>query len=170
MPEVLAELGRDPATGDRLDLETIRASARAAETGLALHNLRFLWFARLDGAVHGPRPVDLDLAWREAWPIRGTAQSVERFAPSPLMIMALGYDGVMYGFLWAQALLEEIIARFRRDGPLSAEVGRAYRRELLEPGWAPDPMERMRRFLGREPTIEPYVAQLGRDPEALPRT
>jgi len=67
----------------------------------------------------------------------------------------------MYGFLLAQALLEEILDRFRREGALSAEVGGAYRRELLEPGWAPDPLERMRRFLGREPSIGPYLERLG---------
>jgi peptidyl-dipeptidase Dcp len=165
LPEVLVELGRDPATGEPLDLERVRAFARATETGLALHNLRFLWFARVDGLLHGPAAPDLDALWRAAWPIRGTRRAIDGFSPSPLMIIALGYDGVMYGFLWAQALLEEILDRFRRAGPLSPEVGAAYRRLILEPGWAPDPMDRMRRFIGREPTIEPYVAQL-RGPDA----
>ena len=160
LPEVLAELGRDPATGERLDLEHVRSAARAAETGTALRNLRFLWMARLDQALHGPEPVDLDDAWRAAWPIRGTAPAIDRFSPGPLMIIALGYDGVMYGFLWAQALLEEILGRFRRQQPLSPDVGGAYRRQLLEPGWAPDPIDRMRTFLGREPSIEAYVASL----------
>jgi Zn-dependent oligopeptidase len=167
LPEVLAELGRDPATGGPLDLERIRGAARAAEAGMALQNLRFLWFARLDQALHGSAAVDLDEAWRQAWPIRGTAPSIDRFLPGPLMIIALGYDGVMYGFLWAQALLEEIVARFRDEGPLSDGVGGAYRRELLEPGWAPDPIDRMRRFLGRDPSIGPYVGYLtGSDPTA----
>lgn len=160
LPEVLVELGRDPATGGPLDVEQIRAYARAAETGVALQNLRFLWFARMDAALHGPHVVDLDVAWRDAWSIRGTRRSVDRFSPSPLMIMALGYDAVMYGFLWAQALLEEILGRFRREGALSPEVGSDYRRRLLEPGWAPDPMDRMRQFLGREPTLEPYLEAL----------
>ena len=78
------------------------------------------------------------------------------------MIMNLGYDGVMYGFLLAQSFLEEILDRFRREGALSPVVGAAYRRELLEPGWAPDPLARMRRFLGREPTIAPYLERLSR--------
>ena len=160
LPEVLAELGRDPATGGPLDVERVRAFARAGETGVALHNLRFLWFARLDATLHGPEPVDLDDAWRAVWPIRGTVPSIDRFSPGALMIVAMGYDGVMYGFLWAQSLLEEILGRFRREGPLSAEVGAAYRRLVLEPGWAPDPIQRMRRFLGRDPSIDPYVAAL----------
>jgi Zn-dependent oligopeptidase len=159
-PEILAELGRDPATGERLDLERVRASTRAGELGMALQNLRFLWFARLDQALHGPVPVDIDEAWRAAWPIRGTAPTVDGLSPGSLMIVALGYDAVMYGFLWAQALLEEILGRFRREGALSAAVGASYRRDLLEPGWAPDPIARMRTFLGREPSIEPYVAYL----------
>jgi Zn-dependent oligopeptidase len=134
--------------------------ARSNAVGSALELLRFLWLARLDGAMSGPDPIDLDAAWCEAWPVRGTPLVGDRFCPSPLTIIAFGYDGAMYGFPWAQSLLEEIVEAFRREGPLSPEVGRRYRRELLEPGWSADPATRMRRFLGREPTIEPYLTRL----------
>jgi thimet oligopeptidase len=160
LPDVLAELGRHVVTGERLAVDRAASFAAANEVGAALANLRFLWLSRLDQSLHGAAPVDLDAAWQEAWPIRGSAPSIERFAAAPLMIMALGYDGVMYGFLWSQVLLEEIIGRFRNEGPLAAAVGASYRRDLLEPGWAADPLDRMRRFLGREPSMDAYLARL----------
>ena len=162
LPEVLCLLGRHVKTGEPLALERAVAFAAANEVGAALHLLRYLWFARIDEAIHGPEAVDLDEVWRATWPIRGTAPASDRFSPGPLMILNLGYDGVMYGFLLAQSFLEEILDRFRREGALSPVVGAAYRRELLEPGWAPDPLARMRRFLGRDPTIAPYLERLSR--------
>jgi Zn-dependent oligopeptidase len=161
LPEVLCALGRHVATGRPLPLERAVAFAAANEAGTALQLLRFLWFTRIDMAIHGPDAVDLDEVWRATWPIRGTAPATERFSPGPLTILNLGYDGVMYGFLLAQSYLEEILDRFRREGALSPIVGAAYRRELLEPGWAPDPLARMRRFLGRDPTLAPYLERLG---------
>jgi Zn-dependent oligopeptidase len=162
LPEVLSTLGRHVTTGEPLPPERAEAFARASELGTALHQLRYLWFARIDAGINGPEPADLDALWREAWAIRGTAPATDRFAAGPLTILNLGYDGVMYGFLWSQAFMEEIVDRFRHEGALSPVVGADYRRELLEPGWAPDPMERMRRFLGRDPSVAPYVARLQR--------
>jgi Zn-dependent oligopeptidase len=160
LPEVLSTLGRHVTTGEPLPVERAAAFARANAIGAALQELRLLWLARLDQALHGPDDIDLDEAWSVAWGIRGTAPVTAGYAASPLMVVNLGYDGVMYGFLWAQALLEEIVERFRQEGPLSPVVGAAYRRELLEPGWAADPRERMRSFLGRDPSVGPFLARI----------
>jgi thimet oligopeptidase len=162
LPEVLAGLGRDRATGRPLTAAQADTIARSNESGAVLDLLRFLWFARLDRALSGETDVDLDAAWRDAWAVRATPLVTDAFRPSPLAILAFGYDGAMYGFLWAQALLEEIVAAFRHDGPLKPEIGRRYRSDLLEPGWAADPAARMRRFLGREPSIAAYLERLAR--------
>lgn len=165
LPDVLLELSSPDASGAPLSAETARAFAAASRAGAAIENARFLWLARLDLALHGPELVDVDAAWRAAWPLRRTPPVIDHLATTPIFFFALGYDAVAYGFLWSQVYLDEILGRFEAEGGLSAAVGRSYREELLEPGWAPDPLERMRRFLGRQPTIDRFLARLSGDVE-----
>jgi Zn-dependent oligopeptidase len=54
-----------------------------------------------------------------------------------------------------------MFSAFRSGGLLSPEVGRRYRQEVLEPGWTVPGRERVRRFLGREPSDEAFLERLG---------
>ena len=56
-----------------------------------------------------------------------------------------GYDAGYYGYLWAEALGDDMWDRFEREGITSPEVGAEYRRLILEPNGArtgPDPWRR----------------------------
>jgi Zn-dependent oligopeptidase len=59
-----------------------------------------------------------------------------------------GYDAATYGFLWDQALRDEIFAAFGSE-LLSSEVGARYRAEVLSAPWTEHPLDGLARFLGR---------------------
>jgi len=46
-------------------------------------------------------------------------------------------------------------------GPLSKEMGRRYRNEILAPGGSQDAMVSLISFLGREPSDEAFLIEIG---------
>ena len=52
-------------------------------------------------------------------------------------------------------------SRFKSEGVLSADVGGAFRREILERGDSRDPMDLFVSFMGRAPRVEALLERLG---------
>ncbi|MCJ7780997.1 MAG: M3 family metallopeptidase [Acidimicrobiia bacterium] len=50
---------------------------------------------------------------------------------------------------------------FSHEGVLSPEVGARYRSEVLARGYSRDAIEHLRAFLGREPSSDAYLENLG---------
>ena len=59
-----------------------------------------------------------------------------------------------------------MFTRFEEAGLPAPDVGRAYRRGILEPGGTRDGDALVREFLGREPSPAAFLRDLGLDPEA----
>ena len=47
-----------------------------------------------------------------------------------------GYDAGYYGYLWAEVIGDDMFGRFAAGGHPVAEIGRDYRRAILEPNGA----------------------------------
>ena len=54
-----------------------------------------------------------------------------------------------------------MFSRFEEEGTLNPQLGRAYRAKILEPGGSQDADELLRDFLGREPSKEAFLRNLG---------
>jgi Zn-dependent oligopeptidase len=54
-----------------------------------------------------------------------------------------------------------MFSRFATEGTRSPAVGADYRREILSAPWTRPQVERLRRFLGREPSNEAFLTRLG---------
>ena len=72
-----------------------------------------------------------------------------------------GYDAGYYGYLWAEVIGDDMFGRFLKEGLLSTDVGRDYRREILEPNGTRPADAMVRAFLGREPSNRAFLAMRG---------
>ena len=71
-----------------------------------------------------------------------------------------GYQAAYYGYLWSLVYAQDMWSRFE-EAPMDAEVARAYRRAVLEPGGTRDALDMVRDFLGREPNSAAFLKSLG---------
>ena len=83
------------------------------------------------------------------------------FFPGTFAHIIDGYDAAYYGYLWAEVLGDALFERFANEGPTNPEVGRAWRREILEVGGSRDASESVRAFLGHEPDTTAFLRKLG---------
>ncbi len=147
-PEILAQL-----KASRLAVEGSRYRRQLALglTDLALHT-----------QVHGGAGVDcIKLA-------NQIQSDVFLPAPEDTAFIAYfghlaGYDAGYYGYAWADAISADMATVFENspDGFLDTGAGMRLRNEIYAPGNSRDVNESIRRFLGREQSIKPFLKQIG---------
>jgi oligopeptidase A len=140
-------------------------AARQFNEGLAC--VRQLEFSLFDLAIY---MRDAEKAGEDANEIfkgivaeHGVFEVIEgtNFPASFSHIFAGGYAAGYYSYKWAEALEADAFSRFKNEGVLSAEVGKAYRSSILEKGDSEPPMELFKKFMGREPNENALLERMG---------
>jgi oligopeptidase A len=167
--EALDLFARHADTGEAIPPELLDAMRRARTFRAATMQMRQLGLASADLLLHSEYDPDRD----------GDAVSfgravMERFSPTRLppehatlasfdhlFADPVGYAAGYYSYKWAEVLDADAFSRFRRDGLLTQDVGLAFRREVLERGDEENPAELFRRYMGRDPELEPLLERLG---------
>ena len=72
-----------------------------------------------------------------------------------------GYDAVLYVYLWSEVYAADMFRTAFSKDPMNKDAGRRYRSIVLRPGGSREPMELLKEFLGREPSIEAFYQELG---------
>ena len=74
-----------------------------------------------------------------------------------------GYDAGYYGYAWADAIAADMATAFEESpgGYLDTETGMRLRREIYEVGDSRPVDESIRAFLGRDRSLDPFIASLG---------
>ncbi len=72
-----------------------------------------------------------------------------------------GYEAGYYSYLWSEVFAADMFSRFEKEGVMNPATGMAYREEVLAPGGTQEPMELLKKFLGREPNQESFLRQIG---------
>jgi Zn-dependent oligopeptidase len=72
-----------------------------------------------------------------------------------------GYDAGYYGYLWSEVFSADMFTRFQKEGVLNPKTGREYRDAILAQGRVKDPDELLKEFLGRAPTEDAFLKQIG---------
>ena len=84
-----------------------------------------------------------------------------RFQHSFSHIFAGGYSAGYYSYKWAEVLSADAFAAFEEQGVFNPEVGRRFRREILEAGGSRPAMDSFKAFRGREPSVDALLRHQG---------
>ncbi|MGD0577935.1 MAG: M3 family metallopeptidase, partial [Bryobacteraceae bacterium] len=156
-------------TGECLPDELFEKVRSARTFRAASSQMRQLGFSTVDLSLH----MLYDPA-RDGSPVEYANRILQEFSTAPLpegyaMIAAfthlfadpVGYGAGYYSYKWAEVLDADAFTRFLSQGIFSRDVGRAFRREILEKGDSEDPAELFRRFMGRDPDPSALLRRLG---------
>ena len=121
-----------------------------------------VFYGTLDLALHdGQAEPNLDEIQRASHEVTRLAYPDGTFMLASFAHLMGGYDAGYYGYLWAEALGDDMWDRFEREGITSPEVGAEYRRLILEPNGARTGDEMFHDFVGREPSTEAWLRYKG---------
>ncbi|NNL71486.1 MAG: Zn-dependent oligopeptidase [Acidimicrobiia bacterium] len=161
-PEVLGRFSRHYQTGEPLPENIVASLVAARDVNIAASNLRQAYFGILDLLLHDASDDrDLDALDREAYEVNELPFPEGTFFLASFGHVMGGYDAGYYGYLWSRVFGDDMYSRFQEDGVLDPQVGRDYRRVILEQGGTKDADDLLREFLGREPNNQAFLRNLG---------
>ena len=158
-PQMLRQFSRHHETGEPLPDDLIERMIAAKHVSSAIATCRQIYFARLDLAYHAPgAQKDTDAIARELHPITGFEFPEDTHFQAGFGHL-FGYDAGYYGYLWSRVFGDDMFTRFETADLES--VGTEYRTQILEPGGTQDADHLVKTFLGRAPTPDAFLRDLG---------
>lgn len=156
-------------SGERIPDELFEKMTRARNFRSASFLMRQLSFSSVDLALHRSYRREQDgeilpfcraiLQQSSALPLPEDFAMIASF--THLFSSAVGYAAGYYSYQWAEVLDADAFSRFRREGFMNANIGRAFRDQVLSRGDSQDPNTLFRNFMGREPDSAALLERAG---------
>ena len=168
---MLTRFARHHETGEPIPTELVDQLVAARDLNVGVANLRQVQFGVLDMGFHGPRRAedgttadggrDLEAILRRAEAVALFDHVDGTFMPASFGHLLSGYDAGYYGYLWSKVYGDDMFSKFAADGVTNPAVGRTYRTAILEKGGSVPATQMLQDFLGRAPSNEAFLADLG---------
>jgi len=167
-PLVVANYARHYVTGEPMPAALIDRikKARTFNQGFAL--TEYIKAAVIDMAWHTlpESGVPLDAARFETYALERSGLPLPAVPPRYhstyfAHIWIGGYAAGYYAYLWAEVLDHDAYAWFLERGGLTRENGQRFRDMILSKGGTEEPAAMYRAFRGRDPRIDPLLAERG---------
>lgn len=91
----------------------------------------------------------------------GISPSPKSLFPASFGHLMHGYEAGYYSYLWSLVYANDLFGEFKKQGILNSVLGKKYRKTILEPGASLKEIDMMRAFLGREPSSDAFLKELG---------
>lgn len=160
---------RHVETGERIPDELFEKMVRAKNFRSASALMRQVGLSTMDLAIHTEYNRERDgdiLSYARA--IMQTHSSLplpEYFSLlttfTHLFSGSVAYACGYYSYQWAEVLDADAFSRFKTEGILNERVGKEFRDTILSKGDIEPPQELFRKFMGREPRVEPLLERSG---------
>ena len=161
-PEVLQRFARHHESGEVIPDDLVSRLVAARDLNVGLTTMRQIFLGQFDMNLHGATgPIDVDSAYRDAYGLTGFDFYEDTHFGASFGHLMGGYDAGYYGYLWSKVYGDDMFSVFVEEGILSPEAGRRYREEVLSRGYSRDAIDHLRAFLGREPSTDAFLRDLG---------
>lgn len=165
--EELLALSNHYETNEKIPEELLESLISTKHVNGALAALRQLHFGLFDMEVHTCHDLDnLDLQYlwnksREKVSLLKNGDDLTRGYDSFGHIMSDSYSAGYYGYMWAEVFAADMYHSKFAANPLDSEVGVQYRDIVLARGSLFEINDNLREFLGREPSKNAFLFELG---------
>ncbi len=164
---VLKSFAKHYKTGEPFPDALLDGMLRGRYLASGLKAERQFFYGLVDLTYHSSADGKLDTTEVQA----ELARSVELFEPVEQTHFQasfghlMGYQAGYYGYMWSLVYAQDMFSRFKELGMLSPEAGQYYRKKVLARGDTLDAIDLVRDYLGREPSMEPFLEHLGLKPQ-----
>lgn len=150
-------------TGEPLPDDMIKRIIALKHFGTGLWIQRQLYFARLSlalfapGAIKDPYEVSKQLyqSIRTHFVFDADDHDYASFGH------LTGYGAKYYGYMWSKVFALDLFAMIKQHGLLDPVIGHNYQQNILAHGGSVDPNILLETFLGRAPTQEAFLREMG---------
>ena len=167
-PEVLKVYAKHYQTGEVIPQELVDKLDKSGKYGQGFATTEYLAASLLDMDyfIMDEIPADLDVNKFEAKVLgdRGLLSQIPPRYRSTYFthVFGGGYTVGYYSYIWAEVLDADAYEAFKETGDIfNQEVARKFREEVLERGGEDDAMTLYVNFRGKEPGIDPLLANRG---------
>ncbi|GJM92168.1 hypothetical protein PR202_ga08604 [Eleusine coracana subsp. coracana] len=128
---------------------------------LLSHAAYFSWKKRclVDQIIHSSENVDIDDLIKDLHPkVMSGLPLLEGTSPASCFPrITIGYDAVCYSYIWSEVFAADLFVSKFKDDLLNQHAGLRFRNKVLAPGGSKDPLEIITNYLGREPSLQPFI-------------